>query len=382
MPGLFTVTTSESDCLVEWKTTDAAIRRGLQRHSQKRFGKRLYVPRPPKVALRKKKIKEVFLCMYCKCRLDPHGNLNEGWTGQILCNRCARKLYFKCPRCTLIRSTTHREESGLHRHLCAMCNRHLRIGTPRVRDVYWGSGEPVRGGEYTLTGSNRTFGVEIETAQCDNVHKIEGKTVFGAKYDATVTGREFDSPILSGDAGLKVVTDFCDHATRRGWKVDGECGTHVHLGMQDEPDIATVQRIGYAFLLTYDVWEGLVAPERRRGNNEWCMKPPYTPTEYREWSFWDHCESVNRYHFFNFNSYRSHKTIEVRALQGTLDKTLISNWICALVRFADLAAKSGYKDLDAMFRNKSEKVCWNSLKKHIGPTARYWGRVRANYAKR
>lgn len=343
---------------------------------------RTYVPRPPKKALRKKKIKEVLLCTHCKCRLDPRGNLNGEWTGKILCNRCARKLFYRCPRCKLSRSTSNRGEYGPHRTLCDMCNRLLvkNAAPPRVRDVYWGSGEPVRGGEYTLTGSNRTFGVEIETAHCMNVHKIEGKTVFGAKYDATVTGREFDSPILSGDAGLKVVTDFCDHATRRGWAVDSECGIHVHLGMQDD-DIATVKRIGYAFLLTYDVWEGLVAPERRRGNR-WCMKPPYTPTDYRGWCFQAHCESVNRYHFFNFNSYCVHKTIEVRALQGTLDKTLISNWVCALVRFADFAATSCYDDLDAMFRNKSGKTCWKALRKHIGSTARYWGRVRADYMKR
>jgi hypothetical protein len=243
-------------------------------------------------------------------------------------------------------------------------------------DVRWREGDPVRGGEYTLTGSARTFGVEIETAQCNNVHKIEGKTVFGAKYDSTVTGREFVSPILGGDDGLQVVTDFCDHATRRGWGVDRECGIHVHLGMQDD-DIETVQRIGYAFLLTYDNWVGLVAPWRR--GNGWCGKHPYTLDDYRGVVFRRHCETVSRYHFFNFNSYCYHKTIEIRGLQGTLDKTLISNWICALVRFADFAAKSCYNDLDAMFRNKPEKTCWKALRKHIGPTARYWGRVRADY---
>jgi hypothetical protein len=244
-------------------------------------------------------------------------------------------------------------------------------------DVRWFAGDPVRGDEFTLTGSNRTFGVEIETAQCNNAHKVEGKTVFGAKYDSTVTGREFDSPILSGDEGLQAVTNLCDHATRRGWGVDRECGIHVHLGMQDENDIETVKRIGYAFLLTYDNWVGLVAPWRR--GNGWCGKHPYTLDDYRGVVFRRHCETVSRYHFFNFNSYCYHKTIEIRGLQGTLDKTLISNWICALVRFADFAAKSCYNDLDAMFRNKPEKTCWKALRKHIGPTARYWGRVRADY---
>lgn len=252
--------------------------------------------------------------------------------------------------------------------------------TPRpmsTRAVRWSRGDRVHGSHFDLAGSARTFGVEIETAACRFAERMENRTVFGAKYDATCSGREFDSPILSGNEGLQVVRDFCDHAKRRGWTVDKGCGVHIHLGMQDE-EIETVQRIAVAYLYTYPSWGKLVLPTRLM--NEFCFPPS---TSARALATHDdfryYCSNANRYQFINLSAYIRHSTIEIRGLEGTLDKTLITNWLIAHLAFADFAASSTYEELETLFGG-TEETCWENLKKHIGSTTRYFGRVRTKWA--
>jgi hypothetical protein len=93
--------------------------------------------------------------------------------------------------------------------------------------------------------------------------------------------------------------------------------------------------------------------------------------------FFRFCEDANRYEFINIAAWPQHNTIEIRGLQGTLDKRLITNWIIAHTSFADFAANSTYAELDRLFLAPSkENQCWHNIKKHLGTAARYFGRTR------
>ena len=245
------------------------------------------------------------------------------------------------------------------------------------RDVSWGQGDRIHAIETALTGSARAFGIEIETATCRFAERLRNKTAFGAKYDATCTGREFVSPILGGDEGLQTVRDFCDHAKRRGWEVDSGCGVHIHLDMSQE-DRATAKRIAVAYLLTYPTWAKLVDPKRL--TNQYCMPPGHNAHYVQNHNDFGYlCGSCYRYEFINLAAYCRHGTIEIRGLEGSLDKVLITNWIKAHLAFTDFAASSDYQELNSLFGG-TEEDCWRNLKQHIGSTARYFGRVRAKWS--
>ena len=342
------------------------------------------ISRKGKKPLRQKKLKRITICTGCGCPLDPNGNLNRT-RSRNFCNKCYKKLYFICLRCCQKRMLNNR--SAVNSRLCNRCVRDMLRARQQAlakkpqpmptRDVRWGLGSRIHGKVFDKVGSTRTFGVELETAECRYAERLEGKTSFGAKYDATCSGREFVSPILSGNEGLRVIRHFCDHAKRRGWVVDEGCGVHLHLGMQDEAE-ATVQRISVAYVHTYRTWLTLVAPDR--AHNEYCCPPTVTPARLQSANdFMDYCSNVNRYQFINFAAYSRHTTLEIRGLEGTLDKNLITNWVIAHLAFADFAASSSYEELTRLFGG-TEADCWENLKQHIGSTARYFGRVRAKRA--
>lgn len=330
-----------------------------------------------KKPLRQKRIKRVVVCAGCGAKLDPNGNFNRT-QGRNFCIKCYKRLYFICLRCCQKRTLQNRDPKN--NRLCKRCVRDMmrlrRPSNPRpmsTGNVRWGCGSRVHGKAFDVAGSVRTFGVEIETSACRYAERLEGKTLFGAKYDATCSGREFDSPILSGDEGLQTICDFCDHAKRRGWTVDQGCGVHIHLGMQDGTE-SQAQRIGVAYLYTYPSWLKLVAPER--AVNEYCCPPTITPARLQYCDdFNDYCGCSSRYRFINLAAYTQHKTIEIRGLEGTLDKTLITKWVIAHLAFADFAANSTYEELERLFGGR-EIECWQNLKQRIGSAARYFGRVR------
>ena len=355
-----------------------------------RFNRKVHPKR--KKPLRLKKPRKVTRCSGCGVHMDPNGNLHSntvvvsrygGVRSGVYCNKCFKMRFFTCTRCQRTKNIYRRDPKN--KRLCRMCvhdliktrHRSRRRTVPmNPRDVSWSQGNRIHAIETALTGSKRAFGIEIETATCPFVERLQHKTAFGAKYDATCTGREFVSPILGGDEGLQTVCDFCDHAKRRGWKVDDNCGVHIHLDMSQE-NHNTAQRIAVAYLLTYTSWAKLVDP--RRLTNAYCMPP--TPSAHYVQNHDDFeylCNNSNRYEFINLSAFRRHRTIEIRGLEGSLDKALITNWIKAHLAFADFAATSSYQELNSLFGG-TEVERWHNLKQHIGSTARYFGRVRAKW---
>lgn len=326
-----------------------------------------------RVLLRQKKLRMMTKCRGCGNNMDRNGIIRF-YSGSPYCKSCWHKEFYTCVRCE---GTYRRGFQAKTVRICTRCQEQLanQNHPGDAGDIRWSKGRDIEGATFDIVGSKRAFGLEFETKTCPWAERLEGKTPFGCKYDATVTGREFDSPILSGDEGLAVVLEFCDLAKSRGWKVDNCCGTHLHLNMRGERD-RNLKILALAYLRTFPVWQSLVQPHRL--NNTYCGAVTYTAQQLLSQTFQDFSYNQSRYQFINCAAYQRHKTIEIRGLEGTLDKSLISNWIKAHLRFADYALTQNMTEIEQQF-NQSESECWVQLRKHIGTgPARFWGRVRAN----
>lgn len=326
-----------------------------------------------RVLLRQKKIRMITPCHGCGNNMDRNGKIRF-YSGSPYCKSCWSKTFYTCVWCGGNYRRGFRTKTI---RICSRCQeQQADQNRPRdVGDIRWPKGNNIDGATFDVVGSKRCFGLEIETKTCPWAERLENKTPFGCKYDATVSGREFDSPILSGDEGLAVVLEFCDMAKSRGWKVDNHCGTHLHLNMQGEQD-EKLKVLALAYLRTFPIWISLVQPHRLR--NDYCGGLEYTVQQLLNQSFRDFSYNQNRYQFVNCAAYHRYKTIEIRGLEGTLDKSLISNWIKVHLRFADYALTQTMAEIEQQF-NRPESECWVQLRKHIGTgPARFWGRVRVN----
>jgi hypothetical protein len=224
--------------------------------------------------------------------------------------------------------------------ICRNCRDRLNVWNPTPMDVAIAN--------YGVIGSKRKFGVEIETATCAGYRTLRNNTLFGAKYDCSISGMEFISPILYGDEGLAEIERFCDNAREQGWSVDSDCGLHIHLDMRDE-NADSLKSIAYAYLLTDKAWRKLADPFRA-DNCTYCRPSTRTRGNVERAHDWrDYCDSQNRYELCNLTAYNRHGTYEIRLYQGSIDKAEICNWIKIHTRFCDWAATKTLDELDAYF---------------------------------
>jgi hypothetical protein len=209
----------------------------------------------------------------------------------------------------------------------------------------WLMGDNVEDTTCIEMGTSRRFGVEIETSACPQYARIKDKSQFGAKLDGSISGMEFVSPILQGDAGLAEVRKFLRYANRYKFRVNDDCGLHIHI---DARDLTTLQKrkITYAFVKTYGVWQSLVT-EYRACDCTWAYATNYNCSEVRLCERFDRfARSQTRYHWFNLAALEDHGTFEVRLYQGTLNTNEICNWIKALLHFAEAVKDMKYQELD------------------------------------
>lgn len=208
------------------------------------------------------------------------------------------------------------------------------------------SGFDRRIGCTTEIGSERCFGVELETNMCDDYSALVGSDAWGVKEDSTVSGKEFFSDILDGDAGLDAITDLVEIAMLNDWDVDDSCGFHLHLDARYECD-DSLYAAAYAYRKTEELWHSFV--ERDRDDNTYSHR-----------ARWDLCDldsyvdrgnsfmrfildyTVDRYEWLNLRAYNSHTTLEVRLHHGSINGIEICNWIKAHTRFMDWATTAGF----------------------------------------
>ena len=204
---------------------------------------------------------------------------------------------------------------------------------------------------YNKIGSTRKFGVEIETSLCGGYEVLKGRTVFGAKHDPTISGLEFDSPVLYGDVGFEHIRELSDFADRNDWEADEDCGCHTHFDMRGETEDQLWATL-YAYTLTYPLWSAAVSPERRR--NSYCRQPCRSLGDIanaadESESFWYYAaHESERYDYLNVVAYDDHNTFEVRLLDGTLDADTICNWVALHARFIDRVHNMSFADIRAM----------------------------------
>lgn len=109
---------------------------------------------------------------------------------------------------------------------------------------------------YTRIGKRR-YGVEIETQKCKDYYSLSGAIPFDAKYDGSISGKEFASTILYGDGGLEAVENLCEFAKNHNWTVNNSCGLHVHLDVSSAKT-KELKAIALAYYLSYAFWLSLI----------------------------------------------------------------------------------------------------------------------------
>lgn len=296
-----------------------------------------------------------------------------------ICMDCFYRYYAFCTCCgTLLRrGQRRRNQSSRDNFLGGDCYIDPRVNQPAdsvlCQCCYHVQGEIAAGARidywrpkvfdvsiatYKRIGSKRKFGVEIETSHCPQYYNLHDKTKFGCKGDCSISGLEFDSPILYGDEGLEYIEYFMEFATDHNWETDDDCGCHTHYDMRDE-NSENLFRIAYAYALTTDFW-GCFVPRRRRSNS-YCHGPSYTCRDIRaasrcENDFLDWCLDNDRYDYVNTGAYDEHGTFENRLLEGCLDSNDICSWVTIHCRFMDYVKGFHFNDLDQLFNKHPRHI--------------------------
>lgn len=272
-------------------------------------------------------------CNNCGDTIDSNDSVRVGDDSDI-CQSCYENSYFTCEECGNVWhcDDCYTTDDGCY---CSDCEPSSEnFGPAGFRDTT---------GCIAEIRSARCYGIELETDGCDGYEALHGSPAWGAKDDSTVSGKEFYSDILSGDAGLDAVRDWGKMAHRKGWHVTDNAGYHLHIDMRGESD-DQLYGIAYAYRATQEVWLKFV--DRARSNGAYSNRCGWTCADIDEAAgertFYSWCGHRTRYHWFNTCAYRNHSTFEIRAHEGTCDDVAVINWVKAHTRFADWASTVGY----------------------------------------
>lgn len=321
-------------------------------------------------------------CEHCHCEIS-RDDANSNEDGNDYCSDCYHDLYATCEHCgcEVTRDESPCSDNGEYycdscysdRYTtCDACDCELsRDDAVYVRDgVYcescaseqsdgenWDAGPFRPGLSCREVGSHRQFGVELETSACPDYSELEGDTVFGAKDDGSISGKEFVSPILSSDAGLDAIRDFCRRANYMGFKVDGSCGFHAHFDVRDL-SVAQLKAVAYAYHKTYAAWAAFVPPSRRE--NHYCAAAGWGKADLaviHDQDAWRaFAGSQDRYVWINLRAFAEHGSFEVRLHTATLDGEKVCNWIKAHTRFIDTVRNMTFREIDAWFGDSAESA--------------------------
>jgi hypothetical protein len=269
------------------------------------------------------------------CEDWTHGyDGREGADGDCYCESCYSTRFVGCEECGY---TLYRGDSTYHAgcYYCHSCAPQAENFSP--------SGFNSRGCTSRI-GSERCYGIELETNDCDDYHELVDSGAWGAKDDCSVNGKEFYSAILSGDDGLDAVATIAACASRNDWKAGNGCGYHLHLDMRGENDDSRYAA-AYAYCATASIWHDFVA-EARRGDI-YCSRirwdcadlTAYAGRGNSFYSFVGNLAGGRRW--INLDAINTHTTFEVRLHQGSIDGIEVCNWVKAHTRFVDWACTIG-----------------------------------------
>lgn len=186
------------------------------------------------------------------------------------------------------------------------------------------------GNSNNLARAMRDAGLECSVQQYN--HRVS-RSAWKIVPDGSVyNGAELVSPILRGDDGFAQLVKASVALNAAGCTVNKSTGLHVHHDVRD----LTVSAFKRLVRNWHDCQAGtdaLVAPSRRRGQNNFCpwlddydlarvdamtsMTRTYARSMLR----------ANRYRTLNVMSYPKYGTVEVRQHQGSTDDKKIAAWV-------------------------------------------------------
>lgn len=341
------------------------------------------------------------ICTYCDRRTAREGGdvrVNPDKPSEEFCVYCWGRLWFTCTTCNEVFSrqlafgapsgnSCHCEECFEQRYfLCSGCRGSFNRdemrgwdGDPFCEDCYGNADvwkpQPWSGvvGGFERIGSERCYGVELETECCDGYRELHGHTQWGCVYECSTPGREFVSPILQGDGGLEEIRTMCNLAGRHQWTTNRSCGLHVHIDARDLSSGQMLQVV-YAYRKSYPLWKRFV--ERGRGENSMCGSPQYTAMDVRDAEhIEDFVESRDRFEFVNWRAYLRHGSIEIRLYHGSLKAREICNWVAIHARFVDAVRDLTFDEIDNRIGGIT-RTNWRGLVELIGDPdlLDYWRR--------
>ncbi len=303
--------------------------------------------------------RDIKLCFYCAtkrgwrgcrhCGLLHHPDDIHNIDGMTVCTSCWDEGKSNCDLCASCCPSWFMVSGCEHEDDVVMCLSCSRKTTFDRKTSYVCN-------NYLEVPSDRYFGIELETHRCVNYRQLLEGNCWGAKYDDTVEGMEFDSPKFKGDCGFEAVASICNIAKDNAWQVNSDCGFHLHLDMSNE-SAKNLRAIAYAYDSTIEVWRELVSDDRQLSS--WCTHENDSSeiqylTSKTAWKSYAGSHA-RRHVWLNWSAYYDYGTIEIRSHEGTLDPEAICNWVKAHMVFVDWATKVGEKTvLDTLRGTKSK----------------------------
>lgn len=273
----------------------------------------------------------------CECGDSVHDDrIVHSDGGDAYCESCHNDRFLRCECCDTeidCHNDSFHCEDGI---FCADCHSDREWWEPNWQ---WKPANMA----YDKMGSNRRFGIELET---DDAPHYEGWAYgrdWGAVEDGSTSGPEFVSPPLRGNDGFDSVVSFVDDMASNGCEQTESCGYHLHVDLGDTTP-AQRKAIALAYHYTRKMWEGMVAPHRRdtyyasrtvgsQYNSSY--GDAITRDDILESDDKPTPKSRMRYHWINWLAFDKHKTVEIRSHEATTDSRAVINWARAHCLFID-----------------------------------------------
>ncbi len=249
--------------------------------------------------------------------------------GRYWCPQCVVHQFPNCTRCEMQHYAgdmrTLHNPPGSHpdmprRRMCRNC-----------RDAVQGHefhGETRNFQPTSSFGSSRYFGLELET----NMGKASSDYAFGAKHDGSISGWEFVSHKLRGDAGLEETQRFME--TGEFIEIGDNCGFHMHIDLSDLTSDQCRAVFG-AFVVTEDFWFSKVRDNRRHNNYCYKLGENIFNDIRASYDYSEFAGYQDRNAWINAASYRRHATLENRLYHATWDYSEVRDWVVLNLRFVE-----------------------------------------------
>jgi len=289
----------------------------------------------------------LFNCCYCGRSSQGEAWVRPSHPRQLWCGTCVQRQFSPCTRCGVrqdnlvtLRHTLDMDPNAPRRQICLDCYRPMR------GDRFEGTNKNFP--DASSFGSSRYFGVELET----NLGKAPSTFAFNAKGDGTISGWEFVSHKLRGDAGIEELRAFMESAEHIEYH--DNCGYHLHMDMGDLNN-EQCRSVFAAYTVTENFWFGKVKQSRQTNNYCYHLQEHIFSDIQCTTNYYDFAEMQDRYAWVNASSYCRHRTLENRLHHATWDFDEVSDWAILNLRFFEAVKDLEFRRTDT-FEGYKQRV--------------------------